>query len=1507
MLLALASFGVHARWVYGPPYSYNTSYGSEGGFLSVDSAVNSLIGHYESLCGSTLTCKPHTFSVGYGSATSSTAATITISWINEDGTSGSDRFAYIWATDVTGAGFQPKNVGGCRTMCTGGNGSSLDTLGPRGSSQEGMTKSESSDVGTSMEGDPINAATGNAYRQDTDLHTSPELTFRRFYNSSSYVVASTMGPKWRHTFDRNVQLMPNSGPDAGLLYARRPDGSMVRFHSSGGVWTADSDAAETLLVQKDATTGVTTGYSLKVAASRDVETYDAEGRLLSISDSNGLMTSLEYSDATTDPSIAQKPGLLIAVTDPKGRKLSLRYDSKNRLLRVTDPAAQSVNYEYDSTGNLSRVTFVDGSTRQYVYSEPQYSPAASTYPSELTGVIDEKGVRFETITYDNKNRALSSQYAGGADRIQLEYWNLTQNGGTPVSMITPLGLEVRLGFADDGAEMLKPSGASLLCGNQCNQRWKSVTYDTNGYPASYTDYRNTVTNTTYDARGLLLKQIEASGTDAQRTTSTTWDTELRQPLSRATSNAKGIVVAKSAWAYNTRGQMTAECVIDPAITVSYACGSQAHAPEGIQQTRYTYCDAVDSSQCPQVGLRLTMDGPRTDVTDVTRYSYYLSAEEGDCSAGGAECHRPGDLASVMDPVGHVTSFSSYDQHGRALRHKDSNGVITDVAYTPRGWLASKTVRANVDGSPSSDDAITTLSYEPTGALKTITDADGVKLTFSYDDAHRLIDVSDADGAHIHYTLDASGNRVKEETFDRAGISRRLLARKYNILGQLISVTDGRGHVVFDATASGSYDANGNLVSSKDALGTVQKSGFDALDRLVSHIADANGSGVSTKAATTILALDALGQVKSVTDPDGLVTTYDFDGLSNQVGVASPDAGALTSTFDSAGNALGHVDAKGTVAKQAFDEVGRRVSVSYADSSLNAVFYYDEGRGITGCVTSFPVGRLTRVVEHAITTSYCYDNQGRVTEQRQTQGTVTDTTDYVYTKAGRLAAVASPSALVTQYGHDATGRISTVTVTSANGVGSIIVSAASYLPFGPMASYTLGNGQTISRSYDANYQFTDVVSPTLNLHVARDAGGNVVALGDSPGAAAAIETYTYDALYRLTAFRNASGNIVEAYTYSKTGDRLTKTGPGFATGNYGYAVGTHQLTTVGTASRTYDGNGSTTGNAGAGVTWGYGYDGRGQLKVLQQGGATVATYGYDAAARRVAKTVGSLTTRYTYGPGGLLGEYGAASRDYVWMDDTPVAVVDDAVISFVHADGLDTPRVVTNSAGTVVWNWAYKGNPFGEQAPTSINGYVLNLRFAGQYYDAEAGTVYNGYRYYDPATGRYLQSDPIGLAGGLSTYSYTNANPLSAVDPLGLAEQRYRLEEVVPTAEMVAAEARLTKLATLAAQKVDATCGWRCNLPWIRGTLIHSEFKRLVDSTCPPEKFHTEVTYVNGFVGRYGARGGVRADVVFGPLSNPIVIYDLKTGWAYISLSQGNAYGNNVPPGAIISEIRPAGR
>jgi RHS repeat-associated protein len=174
------------------------------------------------------------------------------------------------------------------------------------------------------------------------------------------------------------------------------------------------------------------------------------------------------------------------------------------------------------------------------------------------------------------------------------------------------------------------------------------------------------------------------------------------------------------------------------------------------------------------------------------------------------------------------------------------------------------------------------------------------------------------------------------------------------------------------------------------------------------------------------------------------------------------------------------------------------------------------------------------------------------------------------------------------------------------------------------------------------------------------------------------------------------------------------------------------------------------------------------------------YEYNALGQRVRKTVddnGAVAqTRFLYDLGGrLIAETDAAGtvlREYLWLGDTPVGFVaqaqgaSDRSLFFVHADHLDTARVITDASGQVAWQALRE--PFG--ATTVLAGNTLDwpLRFPGQYLDSETGWHYNYYRDYDPQTGRYIESDPIGLRGGINTYAYVGGNPVGLVDPLGLA-------------------------------------------------------------------------------------------------------------------------------------------
>jgi RHS repeat-associated protein len=1210
-----------------------------------------------------------------------------------------------------------------------------------------------------MVNDPINVSTGNSYVEEGDFESGNWLVLRRFYNSQPNIVGATLGALWRNSFDRKLYFFGSPISTIALL---RPDGTEEIFTKANGVWSAQADNPDTL-TEVDSSGGVATGYQLFVASLRHVETYNTNGLLLTATDETGQGIALSYGGAPNY--------LLSSVTDASGRQLIFTYDSGPNLTKVTLPDGGSLIYGHDAqTSNLTSVTYPDGKVKTYVYNESSLT-GGTNIPYALTGIIDETGTRYESTSYIGSatyaGYATASYLAGNVDATQITY-----NSDGSATVQYPLGLSSTLGItAVQGVN--KVASVSISCGPSCNQPYNVRTYDTNGYPAAVTDWNGDVTKTTYDINGLLSVQVDAFGSAAQRTTTTTWNIALRVPLTRAVSDSHGTMLSQEAWVYNATGQVLADCNIDPAVSAatSYTCAVSGTPPAGVRRDTYTYCSAVDGAQCPLVGLTLS----RTDALGHTMaYAYYLTAGAVNCGTPGATCNRPGDLKTITDAMGHVTTIASYDGAGRATRMVDSNGVISDLTYTPRGWLAIRTVRANINGSASGNDAITTIGYTAYGAVASITDPDGVVISYTYDAAHRLTDIADAVGNHIHYTLDAAGNKTKEDTYDSGNTLRRTLSRSYNTLGQLTGVTDGLNHTVFNAGYTDSYDANGNLVHTADGLGIQRKQGYDALNRLVSTLDNYNGTDTATQNTQATFAYDALDNLEGVTDPDGLSTTYDYDGLSNPKALHSPDTGTTSFQVDAAGNRIQQTDAKGIVRTTTYDAINRPVTVSYPDNTQNIAYHYDEADSVTGCSGSFPMGRLTRIVETAVTTTYCYDNHGNVTKKTQAQGTQVDTTSYSYTAAGRLSGITTPSQTVTQYSRDGAGRISGVAVTPSGGASQTVVSAVSYLPFGPISSYTLGNGQTITRSYDANYQLTDLTSLALNLHFARDVMGNIIALGNTSGANPAIETYGYDPLYRLTGIDDASGNAIEAYTYSKTGDRLSKTKlGGLATGNYGYDPNTHHMTSIGSAARTYDANGNTTGSASAGEAIGYGYNVRDRMSIVQRNQATVANYTYNALNERVAKATTSpqtLNERFVYDEmSRLVGEYGSTNRDYIWLDGLPIAVADSGsagAINYVYADGNGSPRVIATGAGDTVWQWSFQANPFGEQSP--VGGYVYNLRSPGQYYDAESGLYHNVNRDFEAATGRYVESDPIGLNGGMSTYAYVANNPYGDIDPLGLA-------------------------------------------------------------------------------------------------------------------------------------------
>ena len=185
---------------------------------------------------------------------------------------------------------------------------------------------------------------------------------------------------------------------------------------------------------------------------------------------------------------------------------------------------------------------------------------------------------------------------------------------------------------------------------------------------------------------------------------------------------------------------------------------------------------------------------------------------------------------------------------------------------------------------------------------------------------------------------------------------------------------------------------------------------------------------------------------------------------------------------------------------------------------------------------------------------------------------------------------------------------------------------------------------------------------------------------------------------------------------------------------------------------------------------------------------IATYLYNAQGQRTQKVTKHGTTVYHYDLNGHLmaetDKNGTLQRAYVWLDNLPLVQIDvkghdddkgknkaKEHIAYLHTDHLGTPRLATDANQQIVWRW--DSDAFGAEKPEHEDeadddhkDITVNLRFAGQYFDKETRLFYNWHRYYDPRTGRYPQSDSIGLRGGLNTYLYGNANPLRYIDPQG---------------------------------------------------------------------------------------------------------------------------------------------
>jgi len=543
-----------------------------------------------------------------------------------------------------------------------------------------------------------------------------------------------------------------------------------------------------------------------------------------------------------------------------------------------------------------------------------------------------------------------------------------------------------------------------------------------------------------------------------------------------------------------------------------------------------------------------------------------------------------------------------------------------------------------------------------------------------------------------------------------------------------------------------HDAMGNLTRVERASG-VTTFGYDALGRPVRSIDALSGE--------TSMSFTAADGVSSAVDARGVATAYERDGFGSLTRRASADTGETRREYDAAGNLVSSVDARGVTTLYGRDALDRLTQVTHrAPGSPGEVFTwtYDDSLGGVLVAAAFPGG----------SSSWTYDALGRPSSETLRVGGSTLVTAYQYdASTGHVVSIRYPSGRSLELSWVA-GVPVALTVAGNDGGSTPVVDQLELDALGSPARWRwrLESGVTrlYERTRDAAGRPSRYPIGAGWRELSYDAAGRITRY--SHPNSGLDESFSYDGLDRVVGYtRQGASHTV---SYDATGNRTAVDGT-----TWSVAPASHRLLSrtdpAGTTAFTFDAAGNLVGDGRFSAE----YDLAGRMARLTRGGVTT-TYVYDGSGRRVRKVGGAVDLRFVYDTDGrLLGEYdaaGAAVREYLWLGGTLIAFFQGAELFFVQTDHLGAPRVAFDTLGQERWRWL--SGPFGDEppAPGSVD---LPLRFPGQYADSESGLFYNHFRYYDPAAGRYTQSDPVGLAGGVNTYAYAAGNPISATDRDGL--------------------------------------------------------------------------------------------------------------------------------------------
>lgn len=788
--------------------------------------------------------------------------------------------------------------------------------------------------------------------------------------------------------------------------------------------------------------------------------------------------------------------------------------------------------------------------------------------------------------------------------------------------------------------------------------------------------------------------------------------------------------------------------------------------------------------------------------------------------------------TVPAPGGAGASVTQYDGRGLLVSRTDPVGVRTTATYDARGNLSSITyaagtssaVRFDYSYDPHFPDQVTSIiprdpvtnqidsdwqgtqsDYYPPGSVapgalhhRYELESDGLTAhpvaTYTYDSRGRVLTMTDAGGNVTTYTYDSFGSldTVTSPPNNDAGI-RPVTQFAHDSLGRVVARTDPDGRVT-----RYSWDALDRVTSTTFPLPsadfprpftvTVFRDEFDPKSGLTfARAVDPNGR-------ETRVGRDQFGRFVTSIEPGGHVvrkvytglrtveqydtnenrTTYDYDVLHRLKTITYPDQTFVSFTHYADGNVHTRRDRAGQTSTATYDAFKRIATIQHSD-----------GRLLTN---NFRGKKLESVVDvrgtSTETTTFTWDTAFRpLTETQGDRGTIT----YAYRSDGTLQSRSVEGGATTTVGFYPSGALRSMEWSLVPGTFLY-----EYLPGGLIRRVTYPNQQTREHTYDgqgrlvrlanthpvtgnlATFDYGYDVDPFTGALSFLGLRTTVTATVPSMGLANATTKLSYDVREFLARADYPAGAPYGAqsvqWTYDGEGNRLTETVNG-TTRTYDYehhgdnVQNGLRLLSDGTNSYAYDAKGNLTARSGSRGSFSFAWEPTGLLRAIS--GDASATFDYDFASRRTTSASSGTTTSFLYDDVHAIAATSSAGRtDYLFAPgyDQALAMVKNGAVHYYATDGLGSVAVVNDAGGTAAnaYAWDAWGNRVAAVENES-NALGFTAREA-----APAGLQFNRRRFYEPATGRFVSEDPLAYVGGLNTYLYAWADPLSFVDPMGLA-------------------------------------------------------------------------------------------------------------------------------------------